>query len=141
MFLVLALAWALLIFRLTGGEGIKGSGGFGWQYLYNGSHAFLFAVQGILLGLGIQAGSARRRLIALLLCSGYGAFSEWYQGFLPNRHPDPMDWLSDTAGAAFGLVLLGVMAGMDASGRRRAVFLALGLAVLCLASAYLATVT
>lgn len=44
-------------------------------------------------------------LIALLLASAYAVSDELHQYFVPARMCDPMDWLTDTAGAAVGAVI------------------------------------
>lgn len=44
-------------------------------------------------------------LIALALASAYAATDEFHQYFIPGRLSDPMDWLTDTAGAALGALV------------------------------------
>jgi len=41
--------------------------------------------------------------LALAIASGYGAFDEGHQWFVPGRSADIADWYADTAGAAIGL--------------------------------------
>ena len=41
-------------------------------------------------------------LIAVIIASLYAASDELHQYFVPGRHSDPMDWLTDTAGALLG---------------------------------------
>ncbi len=41
-------------------------------------------------------------LIAVLICSIYGASDELHQWFVPGRSTDIFDWLTDTAGGFFG---------------------------------------
>jgi len=43
--------------------------------------------------------------LALAIASGYGAFDEGHQWFVPGRSADIVDWYADTAGAAIGLGL------------------------------------
>ena len=48
--------------------------------------------------------AARRSyLMAWLATVTYGLLDEWHQSFVPNRHPDPRDVLTDALGAAFAL--------------------------------------
>lgn len=44
-------------------------------------------------------------LIALAIASAYAASDEFHQYFIPGRLSDPMDWLTDTLGAALGVVI------------------------------------
>lgn len=43
---------------------------------------------------------------AVIFSSAYGITDEFHQSFVPNRTPDVMDWLADTAGAAFAVLLV-----------------------------------
>ncbi len=45
-------------------------------------------------------------LMSLFFCSVYGGFDEWHQSFVPGRDADVADWVADTVGAAFGILLL-----------------------------------
>jgi len=47
--------------------------------------------------------TTRVALLALAIASGYGAFDEWHQWFVPGRSADVADWYADSAGAAIGL--------------------------------------
>lgn len=44
-------------------------------------------------------------LIALIIASAYAASDEIHQYFIPGRLSDPLDWLTDTLGAAAGVAL------------------------------------
>jgi VanZ family protein len=44
----------------------------------------------------------RAALWAVLFCGAYAATDEWHQSIVPNRFPDPLDWMADVAGAAAG---------------------------------------
>lgn len=44
-------------------------------------------------------------LLALVIASAYAASDEFHQYFIPGRISDPMDWLTDTAGATLGVIL------------------------------------
>lgn len=47
--------------------------------------------------------------LVLLLATFYGVSDEYHQGFVPNRTVDIFDWLADTSGAAFGLLLIALI--------------------------------
>lgn len=48
----------------------------------------------------------RAALIALAIASGYAITDEFHQTFVEGRHGTPVDWLIDTAGAAFAAYLI-----------------------------------
>jgi len=63
-------------------------------------------------GLG-AAVTPRAALVALAIATGYGAFDEWHQSFVPGRFPDVEDWYADAIGAVIGVMLCwgwGIMA-------------------------------
>jgi len=99
IFLVLAAAWAWVIWHLTTGQVDSSPSPFSVRLVWNGAHAFVFGVLAFLL---LEGTPRRWWWVALLVCSAYGAFDEWYQGFVPGREPDVVDWLSDTLGATLG---------------------------------------
>ena len=43
---------------------------------------------------------------ALLVSSAYGVTDEFHQSFVRSRTPDVLDWMADTAGAAFAVLLV-----------------------------------
>jgi VanZ family protein len=56
--------------------------------------------------------SSRSALSALVFSSAYGASDEFHQHFVPNRTPDAVDWLADTAGAATAIAVILVAAAI-----------------------------
>lgn len=46
----------------------------------------------------------RTVLVAVLVVSGFGAFDEFYQGSVPYRSPDLLDWVADCSGGLLGAV-------------------------------------
>ena len=48
----------------------------------------------------------RAALIALAVASAYAATDEFHQTFVEGRHGTPVDWLIDTAGAAFAAAVI-----------------------------------
>lgn len=47
--------------------------------------------------------------LVFILAVYFGVSDEYHQGFVPNRTVDIMDWLADTAGAAFGLIMIALL--------------------------------
>ncbi|MDR2196425.1 MAG: VanZ family protein [Coriobacteriales bacterium] len=100
-----ACIWAILIFCVSAipSEGFPSHPGF-LNYLAHFGEYLIFAVL-----LTIAANGPRRALwltalIALLIASLYGASDEFHQSFVVGRHPDPLDWLTDTLGALLGAI-------------------------------------
>ncbi len=52
---------------------------------------------------GVRAAPAWR---AVLITSAYGATDEFHQSFVAGRAPELLDWMADTAGAAFAVLLV-----------------------------------
>lgn len=52
-----------------------------------------------------RANTVKRLALWLALFSLHAALDELTQGLVPDRTPDPLDWLADTAGAAIALAL------------------------------------
>ena len=68
-------------------------------------------------GLGAMDLSARRRVaIALTVAVLYGISDEWHQSFIPGRHPDILDILTDAVGAVAGLAIVSRLARSDRFG-------------------------
>lgn len=68
-----------------------------WDKLY---HAGNF---GVLAGLLYLA--TGRAWLAVLLASAYGVSDELHQAYVPGRSADVLDWLADTTGATFAVLL------------------------------------
>ena len=102
----LAVGVASVIFYLSS---IPGSGYPSHPNFLNVVAHFLeYATLAALLTLALN--SPRRKLwqsalLAVLIASLYAASDEFHQFFVPGRHCDPMDWLTDTAGALVGAML------------------------------------
>ena len=62
----------------------------------------VLAVRAVGRGLGCRV-TVRVAAAALLVTSGYGAFDELHQIFVPGRSAEMADWYADTAGAVAGL--------------------------------------
>lgn len=69
-----------------------------WDKLY---HAGNF---GVLAGLLYLA--TGRAWLAVLLASAYGVSDELHQAYVPGRSADVLDWLADTTGATFAVLLI-----------------------------------
>lgn len=100
-----AIVWAGVIF---GASSIPGKDIPGGYSVYG--HLAEYAIFGVLLYLAARGRWDRRRaaLFAVLVASAYGVTDELHQFLTPGRTPDPVDWLTDTLGAAVavGIALL-----------------------------------
>jgi VanZ family protein len=54
---------------------------------------------------------ARPALWAFAVALLYGLSDEFHQAFVPGRHPDPLDIVTDIAGAAAALLALRLLRG------------------------------
>jgi VanZ family protein len=73
-----------------------------------------FTEYAILAGLLVFATGWRPPTVGLALalvlaCSLWGVTDEFHQHFVPGRTPDPVDWATDTAGAAVSVAALAVV--------------------------------
>jgi len=72
------------------------------------AHLAAYAVLAVLSARAVGGGPPRRltptiALAAFAITSGYGAFDELHQMFVPGRCADMADWYADSAGAVVGL--------------------------------------
>ena len=67
-------------------------------------HFSMYAVLGWLMTRNIAEPSGRwpSVLLAIIVCSGFGAADEWHQQYIPGRSTELADWQADTVGAAAG---------------------------------------
>jgi VanZ family protein len=63
---------------------------------------------------------AQQLVFACLISSGLGAALEVYQSMLPDRTPDVVDWLADTAGAITAAVGQWLLFGAGSDSKRDA---------------------
>jgi len=140
VFLVLAVAWAAVIWSLSASPGKRGPKPFVMRVVWNGGHAAVFAVLSLLLLSGLPAARAAR-IAGIAACVVYGVVDEWHQSFVPGRAATVTDWITDTSGAVFGWAVVSLLASLraprDDSRRRLVVVLASGAA--CVAAALVAT--
>lgn len=95
----LVAAWAAVIFA---GSSVPGSSIPGGYSVYG--HLGEYLVLGALVALAVGGRTRTAVLVALVLCAIYAASDEIHQAFVPMRTPDPLDWITDVAGAAVGAV-------------------------------------
>jgi len=109
-----AIAWMLAIFAFSSLPGSDIPPTTVW--LSPLAHFLEYAVLAALMlfAIGSRELPVRLLLIVVLACSLYGVTDEIHQRFTPGRTPDPIDWLTDTAGAACAV------AAISALRRRRA---------------------
>ena len=106
------MAWAAVILVLTSVPNPT------LPQVTNADKAGHLAMYGVLGWLTMRAALAhaqwrRVALAALIGISLFGALDEWHQQFVPGRSQDRADWLADTVGAGFGIMLAAAL------GRRR----------------------
>lgn len=97
----LAAGWAAVIFV---GSSVPGSRIPGGYSVYG--HVAEYFVLGALVTLAVGGRRLAAVSIALLICALYAVSDEIHQAFVPMRTPDPLDWITDVAGAAAGAVSL-----------------------------------
>lgn len=73
------------------------------------AHAFGYMGLGVVIARALAGGlppriTLRQLLAGLAIASLYGVTDEWHQSFVPARSPEVFDWMSDTIGAALGLL-------------------------------------
>jgi VanZ family protein len=116
------LAWMAFIFFLSAQPSLpRLSDHFGAVQSFAG-HLLAYAVLAFLLRWSLAGGTADKlgaesrhiALWAFLLAVAYGAADEVHQHFVPGRHMDPFDLLTDAAGAAAALWISGVLVGRRA---------------------------
>lgn len=94
-----AILWACVIFA---GSSVPGSSIPGGYSVYG--HLAEYAVFGALVAFGArERGLRAAAIVAIAVCALYGASDEFHQAFVPLRVPDPIDWLTDVAGACIGI--------------------------------------
>jgi VanZ family protein len=93
-------AWATLIFMMSARPGSQIPGRFS-----EAAHFTEYLIFGMLLYAALRMSGLRRAaFLALALASAYGVTDEIHQAFVPQRTPDPMDWVVDTLGASVGVI-------------------------------------
>ncbi|MDR2672750.1 MAG: VanZ family protein [Coriobacteriales bacterium] len=102
---ILALAWAVLIFVLSSipGDSYPPHPGF-LNYI---AHAGEYLILAALLTIALYGGKdnlLKVAMIALIVSIAYAASDEIHQMFVPNRVSDIIDWLCDSGGAVLGAI-------------------------------------
>jgi VanZ family protein len=85
-------------------------------------HLGEYAILGALLTVALRSSGMRWRvaaLLALAIASVYGISDELHQLFTPGRTCDPVDWLTDTAGAALGIAAVWALSRVVGGSRSR----------------------
>ncbi|HKW50960.1 MAG TPA: VanZ family protein [Candidatus Eisenbacteria bacterium] len=106
------LAYIGLIFSLSSIHGNRIPSLF--PYMDKIEHLMEYSLFGLLLGRAIRftftRGSAFLITIATVaIGAGVGCLDEIYQGFVPGRQSDPLDWLTDLAAITAAVVLTQVV--------------------------------
>jgi hypothetical protein len=142
---LLALAWAAMIWHLSGGPAPAVPPTPPFVFLLNFAHAPLFGVLALFCALvlpraapgGWPALSLPARAGVVLFVLAYAVADEWHQSRTPGRSSTWHDVVTDVAGAAATLFAAAYLARADAGGAGLARRLALGLCA-CAAAAALA---
>lgn len=81
--------------------------GEGADVLSPAAHFLEYTVFGLLLSNALRSHLplGRACVLAVVLASLYGVTDEFHQLFVDGRMCDPLDWLTDTAGAALGAAI------------------------------------
>ncbi len=114
------VTWMAAIFAVSSMRGSNLPGGFSVQ-----AHFIEYLVLAALLYIALRESRSplAAALIAIAIASLYGVTDEIHQSFVPQRYPDPKDWLTDTIGAsigAFGALAAERLRAVRASRRREA---------------------
>lgn len=77
-------------------------------------HLMEYSLFGLLLGRAIRFTVARGSAFVITIATvaigaGVGCLDEIYQGFVPGRQSDPLDWLTDLAAVTAAVVLTQVV--------------------------------
>ncbi len=101
-YLILALGWAILIWRLTTVPDFKVTEDSLMSFLIsNAGHFIFFGIQAALLRLNSLTQNSSIAIVSL-----YGLIIELVQRNVPGRSADPIDWILDTLGAIVFLYIL-----------------------------------
>jgi len=73
------------------------------------AHMAGYLLMGVLAVRAVHGGlparvTAQGAMIAMLITTGYGAFDEFHQSFVPGRSADLFDLVADTTGGLIGLI-------------------------------------
>lgn len=102
------LSWCGFIYWMSSRTNIPEPGFWLPPYADKIMHGVLYAILSSLAYVWARAmhfTPFRALLLAIPLASIYGITDEWHQSYVPGRHPDVYDWIADTVGAAWVVVL------------------------------------
>jgi VanZ family protein len=106
------LAYIGLIFAASSIQGSRLPSLF--PYMDKIAHLMEYSLFGLLLGRAIRSTFTRGSafvitFVAVAIGAGVGCLDEIYQGIVPGRQSDPLDWLTDLAAITAGVVLTQVV--------------------------------
>ena len=110
--LLLAAAWAFVIWRMSAQEGGDAPHVFLQSWLYNSAHAPFFGLLAFLLAIALLRTNGWPRVdlrgatYVLTVILAYALFDEWHQAHVPGRDPDWSDIVTDLTGAAVTLWMI-----------------------------------
>lgn len=106
------LAYIGLIFSVSSVQGSRLPSLF--PYMDKIAHLMEYSLFGLLLGRAIRVTFTRGSafvitIAAVAVGAGVGCLDEIYQGIVPGRQSDPLDWLTDLAAITAAVVLMQVV--------------------------------
>lgn len=103
------LAWSGLIYWLSGRTEFPEPNFWLPPFTDKLIHAVIYAILSCLLYPALRKltfSPWTAAYLSILLASLYGITDEWHQSLVVNRSPDVLDWVADTIGACFVLLLV-----------------------------------
>lgn len=105
----LLVFYCLFIYWLSDQSSLKNLFDFGFDFQDKLYHAGAYCIMGLLAWRSFKHLVSQPIILALLsigFCSLYGLSDEWHQSFVVGRESDITDWIADSSGAAFAILLL-----------------------------------
>lgn len=124
---IIALSWAAVavcmgtIFFLSSQNGSESSGTSGWlldflrlpiseAFLRNAAHFLEFTGLAVLVFNALyQTSGCKKPFLSFIIASAYAATDEFHQLFVEGRACTLSDWLTDSLGAASGIIVLCIL--------------------------------
>jgi VanZ family protein len=115
---IAVVAWMVFVFYLSAQSSLPMLSSLFGSLQSFGGHFLEYVILALLLRWALNGtGVARAGRWAFVFAVAYGLTDEFHQHFVPGRHMDPFDLLTDAAGAAVALWLAGRVAARLTGGR------------------------
>ena len=69
-------------------------------------HAGAYFIMGILAWRAFTTWLPKPVFLTIVFCSLYGLSDEWHQSYIVGRYADVFDWVADTVGGIFSVLLM-----------------------------------